>query len=45
MVENKEDEIMGYRSDVGIATTKEVYDRLMEEAPEYIGVILTNLKR
>ena len=25
---------MGYRSNVGIATTKEVYDRLMKEAPE-----------
>ena len=25
---------MGYRSNVGIATTKEVYDRLIKEAPE-----------
>ena len=25
---------MGYRSNVAIATTKEVYDRLMKEAPE-----------
>ena len=25
---------MGYRSNVGIVTTKEVYDRLMKEAPE-----------
>lgn len=25
---------MGYRSNVGIATTKEIYDRLMKEAPE-----------
>lgn len=25
---------MGYKSNVGIATTKEVYDRLMKEAPE-----------
>lgn len=31
---------MGYRSDVGIATTKEVYDRLMEEAPEYTKKVL-----
>ena len=25
---------MGYRSNVGIVTTKEVYDRVMKEAPE-----------
>lgn len=32
---------MGYRSNVGIATTKEVYDRLMKEAPEYTKKLLT----
>lgn len=31
---------MGYRSDVGIATTKEVYDKLMKEAPENTKEVL-----
>ena len=31
---------MGYRSNVGIVTTKEVYARLMKEAPEYIKKVL-----
>ena len=31
---------MGYRSDVGIATTKEVYDRLMKVAPENTKEVL-----
>ena len=31
---------MGYRSNVGIATTKEVYDRLIKEAPEYTKKVL-----
>ena len=31
---------MGYRSNVGIATTKEVYDRLIKEAPEYTKKLL-----
>ena len=31
---------MGYRSNVGIVTTKEVYDRLIKEAPEYTKKVL-----
>lgn len=31
---------MGYRSNVGIVTTKEVYDRLIKEAPEYTKKLL-----
>ena len=31
---------MGYTSNVGIATTKEVYDRLIKEAPEYTKKVL-----